>query len=88
MEKLESRIADLAVVAIAEHIYLSYQAVTVAVAAFLFPGIPTRQIDETQYQRILETADAVCHNLGYTDVARLTPPQVAFTRDSARKPSF
>lgn len=40
MEELENRIADLAVVAIAEHIYLSYQAVTDAVAAVLFPVCP------------------------------------------------
>lgn len=49
MEELKERIVDLAVVAIAEHTHLLYQAVTDAVAAFLFPCIPTGQIDETQY---------------------------------------
>ena len=79
MEELENRIADLAVVAIAGHTYLSYQAVTDAVAAFLFPRMHTDEMDATQYRRILETADEVCRKLGYTDAARLAPPQVPFS---------
>jgi hypothetical protein len=42
----------------------------------LFPTHPTGQIDEADYQRILETADTLCQELGYTDVVKLTPPDV------------
>lgn len=78
MEELKERIADLAVIMIAEQAYLSYRTVTDAAAAFLFPGMHTDEMDETQYRRILEAADAVCRELGYTDIARLMPPQVPF----------
>jgi hypothetical protein len=44
----------------------------------LFPATPSSQIDEAGYRRIMETADAVCRELGYADVTRLTPPQVPF----------
>jgi hypothetical protein len=76
MEKLKNHLADLPTLPVGGEDYLSYQAVTDAVAAFLFPTHPTGQIDEADYQRILETADTLCQELGYTDVVKLTPPDV------------
>jgi hypothetical protein len=76
MEKLKNHLADLPTLAVGDEDYLSYQAVTDTVAAFLFPSHSTDQIDEANYQRILETADTLCQELGYTDVVKLTPPDV------------
>jgi hypothetical protein len=76
MEKLKNHIADLPTITVGGEDYLSYQAVTDTVAAFLFPAHPTDQIDEAGYQHILETADTLCQALGYADVVKLTPPDV------------
>jgi len=80
MEKLKNHIAALPTIKVGGETYLSYQAVTNAVAAFLYPeGAPTHptdQIDEAGYQRILETADSLCHELGYVEIVKLTPPEV------------
>jgi hypothetical protein len=80
MEKLKTRIATLPTIMVDGETYLSYQAVTDTVAAFLFPeGAPTHpagQIDEAGYQRILETADSLCRELGYAEIVKLTPPEV------------
>lgn len=82
MEKLKNRIAALPTITVGGEAYLSYQAVTDTVAAFLYPEgaptHPTNQIDEAGYQRILETADSLCRELGYQEVVKLTPPDVAF----------
>lgn len=56
--------------------YLSYQAVTNKVAAFLLPDLSPDQIDESGYRQILETADSICRELGYIEVVKLTPPDV------------
>ena len=83
MEKLKNHITALPTITIGGETYLSYQAVTDTVAAFLFPAgdptHPTNQIDETRYQRILETADSLCRELGYADVVKLAPPDVQFS---------
>jgi hypothetical protein len=76
MQKLKKQIAGLPAVTISGQPHLPYQAVTNKVAAFLFPSLPPDQINETSYQRILETADSLCRELGYTDVVKLTPPDV------------
>lgn len=78
MKELKEQVAALPTISVEGRAYLSYLAVTDTVAAFLFPAMPSGQIDEVQYQRILETADIVCYELGYTDVVRLTPPRVPF----------
>lgn len=80
MEKLKNRIADLPAVTVGGKRYLAYQAVTDAVAAFLFPTLSLDQIDEVGYQLVLETADSLCHELGYADIVRLTPPEVPFNQ--------
>jgi len=77
MEKLKNDLATLPAVTLSGETYLSYQAVTNAVAAFLFPTRPTEQITEAEYQHILETADFLCRQLGYQSVLKLTPPHVA-----------
>jgi hypothetical protein len=83
MEKLKNHIAALPTITVSGEAHLSYQAVTDAVAAFLFPqGTPTHptdQIDEAGYQHILETADTLCRELGYADVVKLVPPDVQFS---------
>lgn len=79
MEELIEQVTDLAVVTIDAHTYLSYEAVTETVGDFLFPGMDSDEMDETKYRHILEAAEKVCRKLGYTDVARLTPPQVPFS---------
>lgn len=78
MKELKEQVAALPTISVEGRAYLSYLAVTDTVAAFLFPAMPSGQIDEVQYQRILETADIVCYELGYTDVVRLAPPRVPF----------
>jgi hypothetical protein len=79
MEKLKNRIAALPTIMVGGEAYLSYQAVTNAVAAFLFPTLPPDRIDDAGYQRILETADTLCRELGYVDVVKLVPPAVRFS---------
>jgi hypothetical protein len=76
MEELKTQITTLSTIAVGDKTYLSYQAVTDRVAAFLFPTHPSDQIDEAGYQRILETADTLCRELGYQTVVKLTPPDV------------
>lgn len=80
MEKLKKHIVALPTIKVSGETCLSYQAVTDVVAAFLYPEgtrtHPTGQIDEAGYQRILETADTLCRQLGYTEVVKLTPPAV------------
>jgi hypothetical protein len=80
MEKLKNHIAALPTITVSGEAHLSYQAVTDAVAAFLFPTYPTDQIDEAGYERILETADSLCRELGYVEVVKLTPPEVPFNQ--------
>lgn len=81
MEKLKNHLATLPAIKMGGESYLSYQAVTDAVAAFLFPEgaptLPADRIDEAGYQRILETADTLCRQLGYTTVVKLMPPLVS-----------
>ncbi len=83
MEKLKNHVAALPTIMVGGETYLSYQAVTDTVAAFLYPEgdptHPTNQIDETRYLRILETADTLCRELGYADVVKLVPPDVQFS---------
>jgi hypothetical protein len=76
MKDLKTQLAGLPAVTANGRNYLSYQAATDCVAAFLFPSLPPEQIDEAGYQRILETADQLCRELGYTAVTRLAPPAV------------
>ncbi|WP_420640501.1 hypothetical protein [Candidatus Leptofilum sp.] len=83
MKKLKTQIAALPTIQVDGETYLSYQAVTNTVAAFLFPqGPPTRptdQMDAVGYQRVLETADTLCRELGYASVVKLSPPTVPFS---------
>lgn len=58
--------------------YLPIQAVTDAVAAFLFPDYAD-QMDEETYQKVVETAVSTCHALGYEHV-ELKPPDVPFSK--------
>jgi hypothetical protein len=76
MNELTEHIIALPTITVGGQTYLSNQAVTDTVAAFLFPTLPLDQIDEVNYQRILETADALCRELGYATVVKLTPPEV------------
>ena len=82
MKKLKTQIAALPTIQVDGGTYLSYQAVTNMVAVFLFPqGIPTHptdQMDAVGYQRVLETADTICRELGYASVVKLAPPTVPF----------
>jgi hypothetical protein len=80
MDNLRQQVAALPTLAVNGHHYLSYQAVTDTVAAFLFPDQASSQIDARTYQEILETADSLCHELGYQDVTRLTPPDVGLNQ--------
>jgi hypothetical protein len=74
MNALQAKLRDLPTIALGGRPHLSYQAVTDTVAAFLYPTVP---LDAAAYQRVLETADALCRELGYAEVVRLTPPDVA-----------
>ncbi len=76
MEKLKTQIQQLPTVTVGSQTYLSYAAVTDTVAAYLFPTHAADQIDAAGYQRILETADTLCRELGYVEIAKLTPPEV------------
>lgn len=76
MDDLKKIVKALPTITVGHTTYLSYQAVTNAVAAFLFPNLHADQIGEAQYQQILETADSLCHSLGYRQVTKLTPPDV------------
>ena len=76
MEELKFRLATLPTVRLGKDKFLSYQAVTNQVAAFLLPGVPADEIGGADYQHILETADTLCRELGYTQVVKLTPPDV------------
>jgi hypothetical protein len=80
MDDLTQQVAALPTLAVNGHHYLSYQAVTDTVAALLFPDQATSQIDASDYQHILETADTLCRELGYHEVIRLTPPDVALSQ--------
>ena len=84
MNELKTKLAALPTFALGGRPYLSYQAVTDTVAAFLYPNGPTAahpapSMDAAAYQRILETADTLCRELGYTAVVKLTPPDVALS---------
>ena len=83
MKKLKMQIAALPTIQVDGETYLSYQAVTNTVAAFLFPQRtsthPTAQMDAVGYQRVLETADTLCRELGYASVVKLAPPTVPFS---------
>lgn len=83
MKKLKTQIAALPTIQVDGEIYLSYLAVTNTVAAFLFPQRtpthPTSQMDAAGYQRVLETADTICRELGYASVVKLAPPTVPFS---------
>ena len=76
MEQLRTEIGSLPITMVGGTNYLSYQAVTNQVAAFLLPGVSADEIGGADYQHILETADALCKDLGYTQVVKLTPPDV------------
>jgi hypothetical protein len=80
MNNLKQQVAALPQLAVNGRSYLSYQTVTNRVAAFLFPDRPSSQIDAAAYQHILETADTLCRELGYHEVIRLTPPDVALSQ--------
>jgi len=80
MNNLKQQVAALPHLAVNGRSYLSYQAVTDTVAAFLFPDQAASQIDAHTYQEILETADTLCRELDYEAVIRLTPPDVALNQ--------
>ena len=83
MNQLKKQIADLPPIMVDNRCYLSYQAVTNAVAAYLFqagsPAHSPNQIDEAGYKRILEVADTLCRELGYPHIEKLTPPDVSLS---------
>jgi hypothetical protein len=76
MDQLKTEIKGLPTAMVGGINYLSYQAVTNQVTAFLLPGVPAEEIDGADYQYILQTADTLCRELGYTHVVKLTPPDV------------
>jgi hypothetical protein len=76
MDQLKTEIKGLPTAMVGGINYLSYQAVTNQVAAFLLPGVPGDEIGGADYQYILQTADTLCRELGYTHVVKLTPPDV------------
>ena len=82
MEELKTRLARLPVQTIDGKNYLSYQAVTNTVAAFLFPNgrfsQSGDQMGAAAYQMVLETADSLCRDMGYCSVVKLTPPTIPF----------
>lgn len=78
MDQLTDQIAALPIVEAGGQRYLSYQAVTDTVAAFLFPDVSPAGIGADDYQHILEQADAACRALGFTAVEKLVPPAVSF----------
>lgn len=82
MEELKTRLVGLPVLTIDGKKYLSYQAVTDIVAAFLFPNgrfsRSSGQMDAAAYQTVLETADSICREMGYRSVVKLTPPTIPF----------
>ena len=80
MNDLKQQVAALPHLAVNGCPHLSYQAVTDKVAALLFPDHAADEIDAAAYQHILETADTLCRELGYQDVIRLTPPDVALSQ--------
>lgn len=83
MNQLKAAITALPTLEVGGRRYLSYQAVTDKVAAFFFANgaapHPTGELDTAAYQRILETADQLCRELGYVEVVKLTPPTVPLT---------
>jgi len=79
MENLKSNLAALPTKMVDGRQYLSYQAVTDTVAAFLFPHSRADQMEADAYQRVLETADTLCRELGYREVVKLTPPDVTLS---------
>jgi hypothetical protein len=80
MNELEQQLTALPTITVDGETHLSYQAATNTVAAFLFPDQAESQIDESDYQRILETADTLCREFGYREVVRLTPPDVGLNQ--------
>ena len=82
MNPLQQQLAALPTITVGGQQYLAYQAVTDTVAVFLFPEIPADEIGEADYQHILKTAAATCHELGYRETVKLTPPAVSFYRSS------
>ena len=80
MEQLRTEIGSLPITMVGGTNYLSYQAVTNQVAAFLLPGVSADEIGGADYQHILEAADALCRDLGYTQVVKLTPPDVSLNQ--------
>ncbi|MCI0579951.1 MAG: hypothetical protein L0332_24080 [Chloroflexi bacterium] len=76
MDNLKDHIASLPTITVGDERYLSYQAVSDLVADCLYPTLPADQIDEIAYRRILETADTLCRELGYTWIEKLSPPAV------------
>jgi hypothetical protein len=82
MEELKRQLADLPRMRLGQAEYLAYRAVADTVAAFLLPGGPSDEIGGADYQHILETADIFCRELGYTQVVKLTPPDVPLYQSS------
>jgi hypothetical protein len=80
MTDLKDCIASLPTITVGSEHYLSCQAVTDLIAATLFRTLPADQIDETAYQRILETADTLCRELGYGRIEKLSPPAVPLSQ--------
>lgn len=76
MEELKQQLLELPALQLGYNTHLSSRAVTNAVAAFFFPGVPTDEIGGVDYQRILEAADTLCRQMGYAQVVKLTPPDV------------
>lgn len=77
--ELLARLQALPTLVLDERPYLSYRAVTDCVAALLYPQQPPGGIAAAAYQAVLQTADTLCHELGYQDVVKLTPPDVPMT---------
>jgi hypothetical protein len=80
MHNLKKQIASLPKLTVGGETVLSYQAVADTVAAFLFPADSPDPGDTAVTQHILETADAICRELGYRQVIKLTPPNVSIAK--------
>ena len=78
MDQLTEQIAALPTIEAGGQRYLSHQAVTDTVAAFLFPDVAPAEMGADDYQQILEQADAACRALGFATVEKLVPSAVPF----------
>lgn len=69
---------ELPTLRIGEQTYLSERTVMDFAAASLFPTQSLDSLNEADYQRLRQMAEAHCRSLGYTRLLKLAPPVVSF----------